>query len=212
MIGVRVRAAWARALLAVIVLPIVAVGLLSACGGGEPHTFASIEYEPPRTPPPLRLTDQDGRPFDLADHEGRVVAVFFGYTHCPDVCPLTMGYLAGVYEALSPDQQADFQVVMVTTDPERDTPEALKAYLAQFDDSFIGLTGSRDQVVSAMVAWRIRAEVEGGATPAAGGTYTIGHTSPVVVIDRSGMTRLRMVTQMGNPDRLADIEALLREG
>ena len=186
--------------------------LLASCGGGEPHTFAAIAYEPPRTPPPLRLTDQHGERFDLDDHRGDVVAVFFGYTHCPDVCPLTMGQFAAVRAALPAAQREDFQVVMVTTDPERDTPEVLAEYLAGFDESFIGLTGSRDQVVAAMMAWGIRAEVEGDASARASGNYTIGHSSPVLVVDRDGMTRLRMVTQMSNEDRIADIRELLRAG
>ena len=191
----------------------VVLALFVACGSSEPYAFASIVYEPARTPPPLRLTDQHGQRFDLADLDGQVVAIFFGYTHCPDVCPLTMGQLAAVKESLPSDRRGDFRVVMVTTDPERDTPDVLAEYLARFGPGFVGLTGSHDQVVAALTAWGIRAEVEqpfvGGVAPA---EYTMLHASSVLVVDRHGMTRLKMLAQMANADRAADIAALIEEG
>lgn len=103
---------------------------------------AGTVLDTPFAKPALTLTDQDGKRFDLAEAtKGRPTLLFFGYTHCPDVCPTTMGDIAVAKSRLPKAEQARLKVVFVTTDPERDTPQRLKTWLAAFDPSFIGLSG-----------------------------------------------------------------------
>lgn len=103
---------------------------------------AGTVLDTPFAKPALTLTDQDGKRFDLVEAtKGRPTLLFFGYTHCPDVCPTTMGDIAVAKSRLPTAEQARLKVVFVTTDPERDTPQRLKSWLAAFDPSFIGLSG-----------------------------------------------------------------------
>ncbi|HEX7022570.1 MAG TPA: SCO family protein [Trueperaceae bacterium] len=117
----------------------------------------------------------------LADYQGKLVLVFFGYTHCPDVCPLTMARLAHMYQELGePD---DLQVVMISVDPQRDTPAVMRDYVQQFDPSFVGLTGTPAQISEAARTFFIGYNaIKGGGTT---------HTDAVALLDRHG--RMRMV-------------------
>ncbi|HSR41858.1 MAG TPA: SCO family protein [Longimicrobiales bacterium] len=128
----------------------------------DPHVLPG-----PWPAPTARLTDHRGREVELpGDFEG-VTVVFFGYTSCPDVCPLTLAELARVADRLPADLARRFRTVLVTVDPARDTPERLADYLARFDTSFVGLTGTEEeleQVASAWGAWAERA----GTVPGAG--------------------------------------------
>jgi protein SCO1/2 len=109
-------------------------------GGSEAD--AGTVLDTPFAKPELALTDTEGNPFDLvADTAGYATLIYFGYTNCPDVCPLTMSNIAIAADALSPEQRERLRVVMVTSDPERDTPEELGAWLRSQDPEFIGLTG-----------------------------------------------------------------------
>jgi len=130
----------------------------------------------------LVLTDQNNRAFQLEDFAGKWSFVFFGYTYCPDICPMTLATLVGVNNQLQgqADQAADYRVVFVSVDPERDTPEVLVRYLEYFDKQFIGLTGSKEQidaVTSQFGAGYIR---ESEHAP---GEYLISHTSSIFLID-----------------------------
>lgn len=127
----------------------------------------------------LELVDQHGHTFDLADDlEGDVALVFFGFTRCPDVCPFTMAQLSSVYSELGePD---DLKVVLVTVDPEHDTPEVVGGYVERFDPSFIGLTGTNSQIAAAAKTFFVG---YGGA-----GVDTV-HTEYVTVLDRQGRMR-----------------------
>jgi len=100
------------------------------------------------------LTDQDGRPFHLADERGHAVAIFFGYTRCPDICPATLAHLASARRAMGASGQAT-RVLFITVDPARDTPGRLKVYLARFDPSFVGLTGTQAQLAPVYRAYHI---------------------------------------------------------
>ncbi len=138
----------------------------------------------------FQLTDHHGQPVSLADYRGKVVLIYFGYTHCPDVCPATLLELREGRAELKPRFQDDVQVLMVTVDPERDTPELLTSYLKNFDPTFVGLTGTLDQIEMAAAQLGIfyeRREVDN--------TYFIDHTATVVVLDRDGY--LRMVWPFG---------------
>lgn len=141
----------------------------------------------------LSLQDVDGRTRTLDDFKGKVVVVFFGYTQCPDVCPTTMGELALIKRALGADGDR-LQGIFVTVDPARDTPEVLKAYLAAFDPSFVGLRGSPEQVAAAAREFKVFYAKVPGTTP---GSYTMDHTAGTYVIDAKG--NLRLFERYGMP-------------
>ena len=153
----------------------------------------------------LALPDQDGKARTLADFKGKVTVVFFGYTQCPDVCPTTMAELAEIKRSLGADG-ARLQAVFVTVDPERDTPALLKAYMAGFDPSFIGLRGTPEQTKAAAQEFKVFYAKVPGRTP---DSYTIDHTAGTLVFDPQG--RLRLFVSYGMaPDKIAaDVKKLL---
>ncbi|MBK4734746.1 SCO family protein [Noviherbaspirillum pedocola] len=151
------------------------------------------------------LTDQNGKPRTLADFRGKAVVVFFGYTHCPDVCPTTMAEMAGVMKELGP--QADrVQVLFITLDPARDTPEVLKAYVPAFDPRFLGLSGSQEQIDAVAKEFRVFYQKVPGKEP---GSYTLDHTAGSYVFDPQGRVRL-FVRHGQGPEPIAhDLKLLL---
>jgi len=155
----------------------------------------------------LSLTDQFGQPRTLADFKGKVTLVFFGFTQCPDVCPGTMSELAQIRAKLGADGKR-VQGVFVTLDPERDTPELLKAYMAGFDPSFIALRGTLEQTAQAAKEFKVFYAKALGKTP---GSYSIDHTAGSYVFDAKG--KVRLFERYGSgPDALAaDLKALLAE-
>lgn len=145
------------------------------------------------------LPDQNGQMRSLKDFRGKAVVVFFGFTQCPDVCPTTLNELAEVRRLLGPDGER-VQGIFVTVDPERDTPELLKAYLANFDPSFIALRGSPEQLAAVAKDFKVYYKKVEGKTP---GSYTMDHTAASYVYDPQG--RLRLYTRYGTgPQPLAD--------
>ena len=152
--------------------------------GATPPPMGTREtaYSPARPAPALALTDQDGNPFDLSSLKGTPVFVYFGYTHCPDVCPTT---LADVRAAI---QQAGVpaKVVMVTVDPARDNAAWMKTYLDAYKAGFIGLTGTDAQIAAAAAAWGVSYKAEPADST---GSYAMDHTSDVYLVDPSGMLR-----------------------
>lgn len=153
----------------------------------------------------IELVDQDGKPVKLLDtYRGKVMVVFFGFTQCPDVCPTTMAELAQVREKLSPEQRDQMQVIMISIDPQRDTPAVIKQYVSAFDPSFVGLTGSDEQI--AKVAGSFKAyykKVESGQS------YTMEHSSGLYVLDTQGESRLLFKPNTPPEDIAADIQKLL---
>jgi protein SCO1/2 len=134
--------------------------------------------------PDFTLTDQNGAPFTLSGLRGRPVALFFGYAHCADACPLVLARLAKV--ARAPGSARDLHVVFVTVDPERDSPAALKRYLAQFDPRFVGATGSAAQLAPVYAAYHI---AHAAVSPSAGKSLEIEHETAVFLIGRDGGMR-----------------------
>jgi protein SCO1/2 len=133
---------------------------------------------PPYAMPDITLEDTAGKPFNLVtDTTNPVTLMFFGYTHCPDVCPLVMGDLAMVMTKLPPDVRAMTQVVFVTADPARDTPEVIDTFLHRYDPTFIGLTGSMTDILT--VAHDLGVAIDGRKTLASGG-YHLGHGAQVI--------------------------------
>ena len=139
-------------------------------------------YDPPRPAPDLKLTDQDGRPFDLASLRGTMTFVYFGYTHCPDICPTTLVDLRTAIAAFG----KPVKVVFVTVDPKRDTAPAMKAYLDAYKAGFIGLTGTDAEIAAAAKAWGVGYWPE----PAdSNGNYAMTHTTESYLVDASGTLR-----------------------
>ena len=129
---------------------------------------------------PFRLVAQDGRTVTDKDFLGRPILVFFGYTHCPDVCPTTMFEVSEALRALGP--YAKTNVLFVTVDPERDTPAVLKEYTSSFDSRVIGLSGDRPSIEAAERAYRVYAK----KIPGEKGEYTYDHTALVYLMDKNG--------------------------
>jgi len=161
-----------------------------------------------QSPPPLSnfaLTATNGEKISLLDFRGKLVVLYFGYTYCPDVCPATMVELKHMMEALGRDAR-DVQVIMVSVDPDRDTPEKLGEYVTQFNPSFIGMTGNENDLLGITTELGIFYQKHDG-TPATG--YLIDHTATVSVLDEDG--RLRLVFPFGTTgeDMAADLRRLL---
>ncbi len=129
---------------------------------------------------PFALTDQNGKAVTEAAFKGRPLLVFFGYTHCPDVCPTTLSDLTQMLKALGPEKDAS--VLFVTIDPERDTPAVLKDYLSGFDPRITGLTGSPAAIEAMLRGYRVFAK----RAPTEGGDYTMDHTSIIYLMDKAG--------------------------
>ncbi len=141
----------------------------------------AVGVEAAKPAPPLELTDQDGRPFSLADDLGRPVIVFFGYTHCPDVCPATIGTLNEALTKTGPG----VRVVFVSVDPERDTVAAMKAYLKYLPGVYTGLTGTPAEVRASADAWHVQYAKQMSTT----GAYAMAHTADVFLVDAQGRIR-----------------------
>ena len=154
------------------------------------------------------LRDHTGKERTLADFRGKAVVVFFGYTQCPDVCPTTLAALAEAMKRLGPDADR-VQVLFVTVDPERDTPDLLSKYVPAFDPRFLGLRGDAEQTARTAKEFRILYEKQPGSSP---GSYTIDHSAGTVIFDPQGRLRLYVGLAQG-PDVFAhDLRELLKAG
>ncbi len=129
---------------------------------------------------PFTLIDQNGKTVSDVDFKGQPMLVFFGYTHCPDVCPTTLSDLTAMLKALGPDRKA--AVLFVTVDPERDTPAVLKDYLSGFDPRIVGLTGDPAAVAKVLKDYRVFAK----KVPTTGGDYSMDHTAIIYLMDKTG--------------------------
>ncbi|MDR7521600.1 MAG: SCO family protein [Armatimonadota bacterium] len=181
-----------------------AVLLLSAC---HRPSFRARELDPARPVPRLVLSDQHGRPFNLAEQRGRVVLVFFGYTRCPDVCPLTLGMFRDVAKILGTDA-ARVRFVFITLDPEVDTPAFLDRYLRLFSPEFVGLTGPPHLLAATYRFFGAAFQKVPVRNSAAG--YLIAHSTNVPVIDREGRWRLNVSHEATAADVAHDVRQLLR--
>jgi len=182
------------------------------------YKLRGVPYERPRPAPALPLTDQAGRPFALADHRGKVLAIYFGYTFCPDVCPITLAQLTQVWRELGAAEAARFQPVFVTVDPDRDTPAVLTRYLAAFDNAvgsdrglgFIGLHGPADALAAALAGYGAQAIKRPHPSSATG--YSMDHTASIFVIDATGTLVEWFPYGAAENDILADVRHLIQQG
>ena len=182
----------------------VCVLLLSACSPAKPE-FNAIDLTGADSAQGFELVDPFGQRRQLSDFKGKVVVVFFGFTQCPDFCPTTLNEWVQVKKSLA-DKGDLLQPVFITLDPERDTPELLKAYMANFDPSFIALIPALDQLPALAKQYKIYyKKVETGSA----GNYTMDHSAGTYVYDTSG--RLRLYARYGlGPQALSqDIGKLL---
>ena len=153
----------------------------------------------------LNLMDHNGKPRSLADFRGKVVTVFFGFTHCPDACPTTMVEMAGVMKALGPDA-GQLQVLFITVDPERDTQKVLSQYVPSFHPSFLGLYGDAEATARTAKAFKVHYQKR----PVEGKSYSVDHSAGTYVLDREGRVRLFAQYGAGAPALLHDIRILLQ--
>jgi protein SCO1/2 len=177
---------------------------VSGCGR---TAFRGKEHIPPRPVPEISLRDHLGRPFGFGDNRGRVLLVFFGYTRCPDVCPLTMATFRDVHNALG-REAARVRFVFVTVDPDQDTRSVLDQYIRLFNPEFIGITGAPEELRPAYEFFR--AAFKKVPAPGSAVGYLMAHSVNVAVIDREGRWRLDVDHDAPAADMAHDIRLLLR--
>ena len=191
-------------------LSLAAVGVLALSGcerAAPPHRFNGIDLTGAQYARQLNLPDFDGKPRTLADFKGKVIAIYFGYTQCPDACPTTLVEMATVAKALGPDA-ARLQVVFISVDPARDTAALLKNYVTNFNPAFLALRGDEQQTKATAAEFKIFYEKVPGKTD---DTYTIDHISGVYLLDTQGHVRLFEKQDMDPALVTADVKALLAE-
>ena len=196
-----------RAFLAAAPLLALAAGCDKFLPAAKP-VFHGVDVTGSDLGPDFRLQDPDGKERTIADFRGKVVALFFGYTQCPDVCPTTLSDHAAAMRLMGPDA-ARVQVIFVTIDPKRDTAELLRQYVPAFHPGFLGLRGDETRTAKVKKDFRIYAEVRKGSTPE---SYTVDHSAQTLVFDTQG--KLRLVHAYATPaDKLAaDFKLLLANG
>ena len=170
------------------------------------YTYHGTVIQSPDPAHNFTLTGPDGGPVSLEDYRGQAVMLYFGYTFCPDVCPATLVELAKARQLLGKDADK-LQVIMVTVDPMRDTSEKLEKYATHFDPSFLGLTGSEDEIAAAATPYGIYYQKQDGSEATG---YLMDHTASVIVVDPDG--HLRLIYPFGTPgeDIAEDISHLVR--
>lgn len=156
---------------------------LSACAQ---YTFRGMAIEPSKPAPDFTLTDQNGQPFTLSAQKGSVVLMFFGFTACPDVCPTTLADIAAAKQQLGSNGEK-IKVVLISVDPERDTPANLADYVDNYDPSFVGLTGTAEQLATVWKSYGVTANRRDLPNSKLG--YTIDHSAYIYMIDKAGNWR-----------------------
>ena len=194
-----------RRVLTLLGLSALALGGLSACS--EPPPFVGIDLTGADYARGFDLPDQHGRQRTLADFQGKVVVVFFGFTQCPDVCPTSLSEMAQVKATLG-EQGDRFQGVFISVDPERDTPEVMREYMANFDPTFIALHATSEQLPALAQSFKIHYKKVDGPTPT---SYTMDHSAGSYVYDTQGRLRLYHRYGSGAPALASDVKRLLAE-
>lgn len=182
--------------------------LLAACGGGadEARPSPGVITLSDQFSGDFTLIDQNGAVLRDEDLKGRVAIVYFGFASCPDVCPLALGRLSAALNELKPADSDKVAPLFITVDPDRDTPEKLKAFLA-FDERITGLTGERAAIEAAKANFKVYAEPEASPDTALG--YTMQHTSFFYLVDRSGAPRFALEDTLTPAEIAAAIRRLL---
>ncbi|HUL70105.1 MAG TPA: SCO family protein [Gemmatimonadales bacterium] len=187
-----------------------AIAALTCKPAGLRPLGEGLVLEPALAKPDLVLTATDTRPFRLKeDTEGKIVLLYFGYTHCPDICPVTMANLAAALGRLSPEINQAVRVIFVTTDPRRDTPSVLRDWLDHFDPRFIGLRGDSAQVAAAMRALRLGEPI---IVPGSNDTtYAVEHAAIVLGFTRDNLAHVGYAFGTRQEDWVRNIQALVTQ-
>jgi protein SCO1/2 len=214
----KLRLLYGASLVLALLLGMVHRGLAQApkrTPGPAPAAGAEAAYRgglvsPPLPKPKFTLTDTSGAPFDFASKtQGYVTLLFFGYTHCPDMCPIQMFVIEQALKKL-PDQTANqFKIVFVTTDPDRDTPAVLRAWLDHFDKRFIGLTGSQSAIDAAQISANLEPAKKSAVRP--DGAYEVGHAAFVLAYTRDDLAHLIYPVGVKEEDVAHDLQYLAKE-
>lgn len=181
-----------------------AIALVTAIGGCEQKPSLPIET----IGGDFALTDHNGQPFASSSLRGKVVLVFFGYSFCPDVCPTTLSKLSSVTRKLGEDRPK-LKTLYITVDPERDTPEVLKADLDQFDLDALGLTGSREAIDKVVTLYGAKYEIV--PTPESAAKYTVSHSTTLYALDPQGRVRIQFPYEATVDEIVAGIRQILAE-
>ncbi len=179
--------------------------LMTGCDSSPKPPFQLTDLTGAEFGRDFQLTDHHGKPRTLADFKGKVVAIFFGFAHCPDVCPTALAELAGVARELGKDA-ARMQVLLITVDPERDTPAVLSQYMPAFHPDFLGLYGDADATTRTAKDFKVFFQKQ----PLPGGGYTVDHSAGTYIYDTAGRLRLFAGYGQGAPKLLHDIRLLLQ--
>lgn len=181
-------------------------GVLALAGcGDKPSAFSGIDITGADYATAFQLTDHNGQPRTLADFRGKVVVLFFGYTQCPDVCPTSLSELAQAKQLLGADGDK-LQGLFVSVDPERDTPEIMKAYMTNFDPTFLALYPPPGQLAALAKAFKVYYKKVDGPTPT---SYTLDHTAGSYIYDPQGRLRVFHRYGTGAEALVNDVKQLL---
>ena len=182
-----------------------------AVGGflfSKPASFRGTTYgEPYPVAHEIELTRANGDSFRLSEMRGKVVLLFFGYTSCPDVCPTTLAELKQALEKLGAENAKQVQVLFVTVDPQRDTPERIQEYVDHFNQDFIGLSGTESNLANVWKNYGVFRETVESASAAG---YVVNHTARVTLIDQAGNMRVSFAFDTPVKDIVHDLKLLLR--
>jgi protein SCO1/2 len=204
--------------LALLLGPLLAVALTAgACASGTaavlggPKGLKGVVQSPALPKPNFTLPDTAGKPFNLqADTAGDVTLLYFGYTHCPDVCPTHMANIAAALQQLPPPVTSRIKVVFVTTDPARDTPTVLRTWLDHFDPAFIGLTGTLDQIQAAASASGLPPSAIDTTNPLPDGSYSVDHAAAVDAFTTDNLDHVVYPSGYTEKDWVNDLPKLVR--
>lgn len=188
--------------------------LLAGCARQEEQVapFRGVMLTTPLEKPAFTLTDFNGEPFDFAARTaGKVGLLFFGYTHCPDVCPLHMANIAAVLKQMPHEERSQIVTVFVTTDPERDTPERLREWLGAFDPSFVGLTGTPEELAHVQQLFGLREAFREYLPQADSSNYYVAHAAQVYAFARDGRAYLVYPFGIRQEDWAHDLPKLARD-
>ncbi|CAN5722329.1 SCO family protein [soil metagenome] len=178
--------------IAVVAVLVLGIGLgvgLARGDGDQADAWAGVELTEPQPKPAIVLPDTDGRPFDLrAQTAGKLTILFFGYTSCPDICPANLITLDKALSTMPGDVRAAARVVFVSVDPARDSPDVIRSYLDQYDRSFVGLTGTAEQLAEAQDLASVPRATFDAADDS--GFYTVGHASQMIAYSPDGSAHI----------------------
>lgn len=181
------------------------MGVLAGCGDGSAVKFKGSDISGTKIGSNWALTGMDGKSYTSSNFAGRVQLVFFGFTQCPDICPTALAELSEVLRSLG-DQASRVQVLMISVDPERDTPEVLRAYVSGFNPNFLGLTGTPAQIKQVAASFKAYY----AKAPAAKGGYSMDHSSSFYLLDPKGEARVLVSNNAGSDALVHDIKLLLK--